>query len=177
MRRLFEVHHNPNLYYHNLKHTLSVVKSADLIAEHYQLNEEDMLSLRIAAWFHDAGYLFETPPLHEGKQFFVGRKLLKGKKYRRCNYSKVKGCIMATKLPQSLLIDRANNLRHADLFNLGTDMFRETGKMMRKETEAILDEKKLKAGNGVKRILLFLNRTATLPILPGQCWIKQKLFI
>ncbi len=141
VRRLFEVHHNPNLYYHNLKHTLSVVKSADLIAEHYQLNEEDMLSLRIAAWFHDAGYLFETPPLHEESSSLLAENYLKAKNIDAAIIQKVKGCIMATKLPQSphSLIEQI--ICDADFFNLGTDMFRETGKMMRKETEAILDEK------------------------------------
>lgn len=141
IRRLFEVHYNPNLYYHNLNHTLSVVKSTDLIAEHYKLNEEDLLSLRTAAWFHDAGYLFEAPPLHEESSSLLAENYLKEKNINASIIHKVKGCIMATKLPQSpkSLIEQI--ICDADLFNLGTDKFKETGKMMRKETEAILDEK------------------------------------
>ena len=105
-----------------------MVKSADLIAEHYQLNEEDMLSLRIAAWFHDAGYLFETPPLHEESSSLLAENYLKGKNIDAAIIQKVKGCIMATKLPQSphSLIEQI--ICDADLFNLGTDMFRETEK-------------------------------------------------
>ncbi len=46
-----------SLVYHNIDHTLRVVKNAELIGTHENLNEEEMDIVKIAAWFHDVGYL------------------------------------------------------------------------------------------------------------------------
>ena len=53
---IFEEYHHPNLTYHNLEHTQKVVERVQEIAAHYQLSENDMLTLYTAAWFHDTGH-------------------------------------------------------------------------------------------------------------------------
>ena len=53
----FHSHQDPQLTYHNLDHTLGVVKAAIQIADHYQLNDRDFFIVTAAAWFHDMGYL------------------------------------------------------------------------------------------------------------------------
>ena len=45
------------LVYHNIDHTRRVVKQAEIIGMHENLNKEDMDIVKIAAWFHDVGYL------------------------------------------------------------------------------------------------------------------------
>jgi len=51
-----ELFHNnpvPDLIFHNLDHTRSVVERTKEIAAHYYLSEKDLLAVYIAAWFHD----------------------------------------------------------------------------------------------------------------------------
>src|ERR1700748_860716 len=62
----FETHHDPELIYHDLKHTKSVVTSATHIADHYQLSDADFFTVIAAAWFHDTGY-FTDKTDHETK--------------------------------------------------------------------------------------------------------------
>src|SRR5688500_12185161 len=53
----FESNSKPELTYHNLHHTTTVVKRSGEIAAHYTLTASDKLVLYAAAWFHDTGYL------------------------------------------------------------------------------------------------------------------------
>ena len=72
---LFEKNPNPNLVYHNLKHTKAVVSKTKQIAGHYDLSEKDMLVVYVAAWFHDTGYIFTEPQWHEEKSAELMRRL------------------------------------------------------------------------------------------------------
>lgn len=71
--------HLPHSFtYHNLSHTINVVKNADLIATETKLDKADKEILLIAAWFHDIGYI-EGAEKHEQKSIaiatrFFGRK-------------------------------------------------------------------------------------------------------
>src|SRR3990170_7207821 len=73
---LYQKNPNPNLHYHNLQHTKNVVKKAKEIAGHYNLSDKEMLVVYVAAWFHDTGYLFSEPPLHEEKSAELMRKYM-----------------------------------------------------------------------------------------------------
>ncbi|HEY6976220.1 MAG TPA: HD domain-containing protein, partial [Chitinophagaceae bacterium] len=68
---LFGKVHNPNLVYHNLNHTETVVQRTKEIAEHYHISERDMIILCTAAWFHDTGHLFTDNAHHEEKSAAV----------------------------------------------------------------------------------------------------------
>jgi len=46
-----------NLYYHNLKHTINVLYIVENIAREEGVDEEEMLLLKCAALFHDAGFM------------------------------------------------------------------------------------------------------------------------
>jgi len=43
--------------YHNLEHTLRVVKASDEIASAEGLSGDEQLAMQLAAWFHDTGYI------------------------------------------------------------------------------------------------------------------------
>src|SRR5690606_32006718 len=45
-----------NLYYHNVKHTIDVTTEVELIGWAEGVSEEDILLLKLAALFHDAGH-------------------------------------------------------------------------------------------------------------------------
>jgi predicted metal-dependent HD superfamily phosphohydrolase len=132
----FDVHHDPELIYHNLKHTKDVVAAATQVANHYQLSDEDFFIVISAAWFHDTGY-FTDKHNHEEKSVDIANHLLKQLKVEVPVIDKVNACIMATRMPQKPTNLLEEILCDADLFHLGTDDFREKSKLMRKEIEAI----------------------------------------
>ncbi|MGF7073357.1 Pycsar system effector family protein [Mucilaginibacter sp. 3215] len=132
----FDVHHDPDLIYHNLRHTKDVVAAATQIANHYQLSDEDFFVVISASWFHDTGY-FTDKKDHESKSVALATHFLKQHKVEQPVIDKVSGCILATKMPQNPTGLLQQILCDADLFHLGTDDFRDKNKLLRKEMEAI----------------------------------------
>jgi predicted metal-dependent HD superfamily phosphohydrolase len=128
------------LSYHNRHHTESVVAYAKQMAQHYQLNERDNFIVVASSWFHDLGYTIDRAN-HETNGADAAGKFLAGHGLPAADIDSVKGCILATKLPQ----DPHNLLEEivcdADLFHFGTNHFSDLNKMMRKEYEAIYHEK------------------------------------
>jgi predicted metal-dependent HD superfamily phosphohydrolase len=140
-----------NLLYHNLRHTESVASYAKQIAHHYQLGERDFFIVVASAWLHDLGYTLERAN-HEAEgagaaAIFLGNLGLPG-----VDIDAIKGCILATKLPQ----DPHNLLEEivcdADLYHLGTSHFSELNKSMRKEAEEATNKKISKDDWRVKTI-------------------------
>ncbi|PWK78261.1 putative metal-dependent HD superfamily phosphohydrolase [Mucilaginibacter oryzae] len=131
----FDLHHDPDLVYHNLRHTKDVVAAATQIANHYQLSDEDFFAVVSAAWFHDTGY-FTDKTDHEAKSAGLAGHFLKQHKVEQPVIDKVNGCIQATRMPQNPTDLLQQILCDADLFHLGTDDFKEKSKLLRKEMEA-----------------------------------------
>jgi predicted metal-dependent HD superfamily phosphohydrolase len=132
----FELHHDPELIYHNADHTKNVVAAATRIANHYQLNDEDFFVVISAAWFHDTGY-FTDRVNHEANSTTIAGDFLKQLNVESSLIKKVDECIMATKMPQKPVNLLQEILCDADLFHLGTDEFAEKNKTMRKELEIV----------------------------------------
>jgi predicted metal-dependent HD superfamily phosphohydrolase len=146
----FDAHQDPELAYHNLKHTKDVVAAATQIANHYQLSDEDFFVVLSAAWFHDTGY-FVDKSNHEIKSTENATHFLKQQKVDNAVIDKVNASIMATEMPQKPTNQLEEILCDADLFHLGTDDFNAKSKMMRKEMEACkhieIDKETWRAGN------------------------------
>ncbi len=146
----FDANQDPELIYHNLKHTKDVVAAATKIANHYQLSDEDFFVVVSSAWFHDTGY-FTDKADHEAKSIDIAVHELKQLKVDDAVIDKIKACILATEMPQKPVGLLQEILCDADLFHLGTDDFRERSKMVRKEFEKIrnitLDKDEWRAGS------------------------------
>src|SRR5579864_8728295 len=99
VRSLFGTHVNEKLYYHNLLHTEKVVEAATQIAQHYQLNDMDFLTVSVAAWFHDTGYLTGEAAGHEERGAKMVRAYLEGTGLEPSVIEAVCRCIIATQLP------------------------------------------------------------------------------
>jgi predicted metal-dependent HD superfamily phosphohydrolase len=130
----FDTHHDPELLYHDLKHTKGVVTASTRIANHYQLSDEDFFAVIAAAWFHDIGY-FTDKLNHEQAGASLAANFLKQQNVAPPVIEKVNGCILATKMPQSPTGLLQEILCDADLFHLGTDEFADKNKELRKEIE------------------------------------------
>jgi adenylate cyclase len=87
-----------NLYYHNIKHTVDVVTEAELIGWAEGLSEENILLLKIAALFHDAGYMVGYGQ-HEYQSTLFARQILPRYKISPEHINIVCRLIMATKFP------------------------------------------------------------------------------
>ncbi len=122
--------------YHNLAHTEGVVEAAAKIANHYKLSEQELFILDAAAWFHDIGY-FTVIENHEEKGAAQAESFLREKGVDEEIITKVKNCILATRMPQQPANLLEQILCDADLFHLGTDQFITNNKAVRKEIEEL----------------------------------------
>jgi predicted metal-dependent HD superfamily phosphohydrolase len=128
----YKTHDTSKLIYHNLEHTNGVVAAATQIANHYQLSDSDFFIVLCAAWFHDTGYM-EDPKNHEQKGADMATTFLKHNGVDDDTISKVKGCIMATQMPQTATTLLEQIVCDADLYHLGTDEFVKKDKLLHKE--------------------------------------------
>jgi predicted metal-dependent HD superfamily phosphohydrolase len=141
VRNYFDIHVNEKLLYHNLRHTEMVASAAIQVAKHYLLTEADLCIVTVSAWFHDIGYLSGVPAGHEERSAKMAQAYLEGLGAGHDIIDPVRGCILATQLPQRAVTLNEQIVCDADLFHFGTDDFGERNKLMRKETEALQGRK------------------------------------
>lgn len=125
--------------FHNNLHTRLVVQAANEISSFYSLNEEDHFIVISAAYFHDLGYVKSDNAIgHEKRSVEIAWDFLEDKGVPEDVRQKIKGCILATRMPQ----DPSNLLEEilcdADLFHLGSNEFENRNKLMKSEAEAVL---------------------------------------
>ncbi|MBN2480905.1 MAG: HD domain-containing protein [Bacteroidales bacterium] len=88
----------PDLYYHNVKHTVDVVTQVELIGLGENVSDEELLLLKTAALFHDIGHVISYDN-HEYFSTLIAREMLWEFNYTQAQTEKVCELIMATKLP------------------------------------------------------------------------------
>ncbi len=93
-----------NLYYHNVKHTIDVITEVELIGWAEGISEEELLVLKIAALFHDAGHIINYEN-HEYHSAVMAREKMASYDFPEEYIDQVCKLIMATKLPP-----RPNNI-------------------------------------------------------------------
>ncbi|MFD2786327.1 HD domain-containing protein [Hymenobacter rubripertinctus] len=93
-------HLSPTLFYHGLHHTLDVTEQAlGLAAAEGITGAEDLLVLRTAALYHDAGFL-TTYQGHEAAGCALARQVLPGFGYCPAQIERISQLILATQMPQ-----------------------------------------------------------------------------
>ncbi|MBI1286632.1 MAG: HD domain-containing protein [Flavobacteriales bacterium] len=120
--------------FHDLRHTIRVVKACKEIAEKTGVTDTQLEELLIAAWFHDAGYVSGKDD-HEEKSAAVARKFLSGEGVSPERIDVICNCLMATKMPQTPSNLMQQIICDADLSGLGSLHFMEEGHELRKEQE------------------------------------------
>lgn len=116
----------PTYQYHNMVHIQDVLQAALVIAKAEQLSEDDTKLLRVAALFHDAGFI-HSPKNHEEKGAEMARDILPAFGFNAQQVEIICNMILATKLPQSPVTKLEKVLCDADLDYLGRDDFYEIG--------------------------------------------------
>lgn len=111
------------LTYHNLQHTRDVIKQAVRIAgEEGIRNENQLLLLRIAALYHDIGFL-DTYKGHELRSCEMMLADLGNGSLDSLELESIRGMIMATRIPQSPGNILEEIICDADLDYLGREDF------------------------------------------------------
>jgi predicted metal-dependent HD superfamily phosphohydrolase len=122
--------------YHNVNHTLDVVREAESIALLEGLPEESIWIVKIAALFHDAGFLIQREHHEEsGCQIFLGAAEDSG--LHGMDRDRICQAIMSTKMPQSPvdIVDKV--LCDADLDYLGREDFHPISEHLFQELHAL----------------------------------------
>lgn len=120
------------LVYHNIDHTRRVVKQAEIIGTHENLSEEEMNILKIAAWFHDVGYIKKYKD-HEEVSIKIATDFLIDKGTETRFVERISECIHATVVPQHPKDIISAVLCDADMMHMGMDKYFDIIKKLRKE--------------------------------------------
>ncbi|MDT8346729.1 MAG: DUF5706 domain-containing protein [Flavobacteriaceae bacterium] len=120
--------------YHNVLHTIRVVKSVKELIEHYKLADKEEQALIIACWFHDVGYIHGTDG-HEQHSVSIATEFLTKHHADSELIALVKRLILATefkKEPEDLLEEIISD---ADSSHFAKDYFKETSALLRLELQ------------------------------------------
>lgn len=120
------------LYYHSTEHTKYVLEQAIFIAEKEKVEKNDLSLLKVAALYHDTGFIIDRDE-HEAISCEIATKELKELGFETTDIEKICEMIMATKIPQNPTSDLAKILADADLEYLGTDKFLKFSQNLYKE--------------------------------------------
>src|SRR5689334_10061180 len=79
--------------YHNIEHTMEVVKAVRLIADDSTIGKHEKNVLLVAAWFHDTGYT-QLIDQHEDAGAVIAEEFLKEYSVDQEDIDVVKSCII-----------------------------------------------------------------------------------
>lgn len=120
------------LSYHSINHTLYVLDKAVLIAKKEKITSKSLWLLKIAALYHDIGFI-ETYKNHEQVGCNIAKIDLKNFGVSDDDINTICNMIMATKIPQQPHTKLEEILADADLEYLGSIHFFETNELLYKE--------------------------------------------
>ncbi|MES2620138.1 MAG: HD domain-containing protein [Bacteroidota bacterium] len=126
-----------NLFYHGLHHTMDVLASAEIIGKDEKLDENEMLLLKVAVLYHDAGFV-TVYRNHEEVGCEMAKSDLPKFGFNEKDIEVICGMIMATKIPQSPKNKLEYIIADADLEYLGTEDFNRIGGTLFEEIKIYL---------------------------------------
>ena len=109
--------------FHNLDHTMGVFRAASILGKEAELADEDLQILRLAALFHDAGYLAQ-PENHEIESARIADKYLKKEGVPKMQIDCIKGLILATKLGREPKTELEKLIKDSDFRHLGDSNYK-----------------------------------------------------
>ncbi len=108
--------------FHNFQHTLAVVEATEQIADFYELEAEELLVVKLAAWFHDTGYV-EDWKGHEERGALIAQAFMRAHELPAPLVQQVMRCIRATTMPQQPESLLEQIVCDADLSHLGQSSY------------------------------------------------------
>lgn len=129
---------SPDLYYHNLLHTLSVKQACEQLADRSTLADRQREILLLAALLHDVGFV-EVYENHEQKSKEIAASFLGEQGYAAENIAEVQACIQATYPPQEPEDLLQELIRDADMYHLASEDYMQYNEALRHEWEVFQD--------------------------------------
>lgn len=120
------------LTYHNANHTKYVLKQAEKIAMQENISGRDLMLVKIAALYHDIGFLVNREE-HEKLGCQIASRELLNTELTQDEIEQVCGMINATRIPQKPMTILEKIVADADLEYLGTRNFDEFSMNLYKE--------------------------------------------
>lgn len=120
------------LYYHSTEHTKYVLEQAVFIAEKEKVEKNDLYLLKVAALYHDTGFIINREE-HEAISCNIATEELKEYGLDSEEIEQICEMIMATKIPQKPTSFLSRILADADLEYLGTEKFMSFSQNLYKE--------------------------------------------
>jgi HD superfamily phosphodiesterase len=133
VEKMYDEYPHPNLFYHTLEHTRKVVEHTEEIAGHYRLEEQDLLVVYVAAWFHDLGHLMTDIANHEEKGVELMRAFMTEQGAEEPLMKSIEDCIWVTRMPHEPKNLLQEIICDADTYHFGTKEFKKTNRQIRKE--------------------------------------------
>jgi uncharacterized protein len=122
-----------HLTYHDINHTLDVVRQSERIAREEKVSDErEIYLLKVAALFHDSGFL-HTYKQHEEKSCEIFLESSRSYDFSTEEKDLITDLIMVTKIPQQPKSLLQSIICDADLDYLGREDFFSIGENLRKE--------------------------------------------
>ncbi|QDO94056.1 HD domain-containing protein [Formosa sediminum] len=129
---LFERQLSPKNHYHNIEHTRNVLETVTRLAMMEKCDEHDTFLLKLAAWFHDTGYVnVETG--HEEASVAMAQQFFKESGLPETDLLIVEQLISVTKVgvvPKTLL---EKIIKDADCAHVASEDFFEISERLRQE--------------------------------------------
>lgn len=121
------------LSYHGIHHTLDVLQMVSSIGRREGVSAKDLVLLKTAALFHDAGFVKNKHAGHEAEGCIIARDVLPSFGYSSIDIEQICGMIMATRIPQDpksileqIICDAdLDYLGRKDFYTIGRSLFRE----------------------------------------------------
>src|SRR4051812_10438844 len=142
-----------DLYYHGVHHTQDVLKSATMIGKEEGISDEEMLLLKVAVLYHDAGFI-KVYKNHEEVACDLVNEELPGFGFNEEEIGIIQGMIRATKIPQEPHTHLEEIIADADLEYLGTPDFEKIGRTLYEEIKIFLDVESERQWNIIQRNFL-----------------------
>lgn len=132
VRRHFARHIPKWMAFHDLEHTLSVVRAAQDIGAGMGLSSDQLRTLEVAALFHDTGYASAYRG-HEKKSVMLAKAFLKQQRASAALVNQVSALILSTRMGVRPRTPMQRVLRDADSAKAGQVDFHEKSERLRAE--------------------------------------------
>lgn len=139
IQNLFEKELPLLMVFHNIEHTLNVIKAVEEICEHTLISLEDKEIVLLAAWFHDSGLTLAYKE-HKLSSQAIARHFLKNEGVEAGIIKKVLACIEASTMPQNPQTLLEKILCDADLWHLSSSDYFDYEYLLRTEWDLILNK-------------------------------------
>ena len=110
------------LYYHSIHHTQDVLQASKKYLESENVSGEDAKIVRIGILLHDIGFTVSNE-CHEEESIIIAKRLMTKYGFTQNHFLKVKGLILATRIPQTPKSLLEKIICDADLDYLGRNDF------------------------------------------------------